>query len=307
MIGVIAYKNQDKIELTKEELRFLYETDEQIIDPQNKEIMSVIQEIRQTRNKAKDLAYLFDCSEEEIGFKPTDLTRQLVYYYELANYICDTEELPKYVFLPKIWKGSIDLSKLTSSKDLKLPERINGSLDLRSITNPEYLILPKYIGDDLFLNSLTTAKNLKFPEHIGGRLNLHSLTTAEGLSLPGNIGSLGLAALTSANGLKFPDYIGWLDLGVTSIEGTILPSHVGNLDFYKLENAEGLKLPKRIDGKLCFYLLKSLKGIELPEYVGEKIYYKGENYSLIELKQLQKYEEVREAIIHPFGHRKRGR
>ncbi len=246
MLTYVYTKFENKVELTKEDLRFLYEIDDKIIgfgyeeDPR-------IQEIKDNRNIRKDLAIAFDCKEEEISFtKEEVLSGNIKYHY-----------------------GDLNLSSLTSAKGLKLPRYIGGDLNLGSLTSAKGLNLPSYIGGNLFLGSLTSAKGLKLPSHIGEGLFLFSLTSAKGLNLPNRIdGSLNLERLTSAKGLNLPRYIGGrLSLkSLTSAKGLELPNYIGgDLDLYSLTNAKGLKLPSHIGGYLSLRSLTSAEGLELPD------------------------------------------
>ena len=250
-LTTIDNKVQKGYELTKEELRFLYEIDDKIEgfgygkDPRIEEIIS-------KRNIKKDLAYIFDCKEEEVclgGYLPKDK-------------------------MTKIYWGSLDLSNLTNAEDLKLPEYIRGDLWLNSLTSAKGLKLPEYIREDLWLNSLTSAEGLTFPKRIEGSLWLSSLTSAEGLTLPEYIGGyLDLRSLTSAKGLDLSNTIigGSLDLGgLTSAESLDLSNtSIGySLDLRSLTSAKGLKLPENFD----------IEKLIVPNYIKEEIKNHPEKY-----------------------------
>ena len=162
-LTTIDNKVQKGYDLTKEELRFLYEIDSKIEGFGYWED-SRIEEIINKRNITKDLACIFDCKEEEV---------------------CLGGDLPKDKTIKVYW-DSLDLSGLTSAEGLKLPDYIGGSLFLDSLTNAEGLKLPEYIKKTFDLFSLTSAEGLKIPKHIGGNLYLKGLTNAEGLKLPEN-------------------------------------------------------------------------------------------------------------------------
>ena len=158
-------KANPSAELSKDQLRFLYELDSKIEgfgymkDPR-------IADILQTRNPKADLAIVLDIPPEKISLTKEEALRgNILYHY-----------------------GYLDLSGLTSAEGLQLPETIGGDLYLSGLTTAEGLQLPETIGDDLYLSSLTTAEGLQLPETIGGDLYLSSLTTAEGLQLPETIG-----------------------------------------------------------------------------------------------------------------------
>ena len=212
MLTYIYTKYQNKGELTKNDLRFLYEIDDEITgfgyerDPR-------IEELLEGRNVRKDLVLIFDCKEENISLtKEEALSGNIIYHY-----------------------GYLDLSNLTSAEGLKLPNEIGGDLHLSSLISAEGLELPNKIGGFLNLFSLTSAEGLELPNKIGGFLNLFSLTSAEGLKLPDKVGeSLYLNSLTSAEGLKLPDKIG------------------GSIYLTALESLDGLDLASSLISKMVF-------------------------------------------------------
>jgi hypothetical protein len=177
----IYTRHKEVGELSKEDLRFIYEIDGPIEgfgyqnDPR-------IEQITNGRDIINDLNYLFEGVEYIDG--NLDLRR-------LTS--ADGLELPDSV------GGHLDLSGLTTADGLKLPDSFGGHLDLRSLTTAEGLTLPTNIGGHLDLRSLTSAEGLELPQSIGGNLSLYGLTSAEGLTLPTSIGGdLKLPSLTSA-------------------------------------------------------------------------------------------------------------
>jgi hypothetical protein len=230
-VTLIETKVQKKEELSKEDLRFMYEIDSKIegfgykTDPRIEEILS-------SRDMKSDLSLATGYSKEQISTTETEaLSGGIKFHY-----------------------GNIYLPSLTSAEGLTLPDSIGGGLYLRSLTSAEGLTLPKSIGGSLYLPSLTSAEGLTLPDSIGGDLGLSSLTSAEGLTLPKSIkGYLNLPSLTSAEGLTLPDSIGGgLYLrSLTSAEGLTLPKSFGGyLALPSLTSAEGLTLPKSIKGDL---------------------------------------------------------
>ena len=262
MLTYIYTKWKNGGDLSKEDLRFLYEIDDIIIgfgyqkDPR-------IGEIIEDRNKREDLSFIFDCSLEQISFTKEEALRgNIIYHY--GNLDLRSLTSAEGLKLPEIVNGYLDLRSLTSAEGLKLPERVNGYLDLRSLTSAEGLKLPERVNRYLDLGSLTSAEGLKLPETIGGYLNLGSLTSAEGLKLPETVnGDLSLRSLTSAEGLKLPETVnGGLYLGsLTSAEGLKLPETIGGyLDLGSLTSAEGLVIPDELNCRVveCPYVNDSL-------------------------------------------------
>ena len=232
-LTTIDNKVQKGYDLTIEELRFLYEVDDEI----------------------EGFGYARDPRIEEIKSK-RDTVVDLNKVFEVVKNI----------------KGDLDLSSLTSAEGLELPETIGGDLDLSGLKSAEGLKLPETIGGDLDLSSLTSAEGLDLSNTIiGDSLDLRSLTSAEGLDLSNTSigGSLDLSSLTSAKDLTLPEYIGGsLDLrSLTSAEGLDLSNtSIGySLDLDGLTSAEGLKLPKTIGGFLYLGWLTSAEGLVLPE------------------------------------------
>lgn len=284
MLTEIYKKYNNNLALTKEELAFLYEIDSKIEgfgydkDPR-------IDEIIRSRYKRRDLAYIFNCKEEQIAFELKELKNKyiIIIYYEgmihLANPdLSDKRCLPKYI------NGNLDMTELKTDKKFVLPERINGGLFLDGLQNVEDSKLPDYIGGLLSIDNLKSARDLQLPKYVRS-LDLESLIDAEGLVLPGRIdGDLFLSGLTDIKNLKLPKYIGGsLSLnGLKNAEGLVLPEYVGGtLNLKGLESAEGLVLPKNPRG-LRLNNLKSAKGLILPEKL----------YGLLNLSSLTSSEEL---------------
>ena len=259
LLTTIDNKVQKGFELTKEELRFLYEIDDQIEgfgydkDPR-------IEEIKSKRNIKQDIAQIFNCIEDEVS---------------IGENMRDLKEIEG----KKVHYGFINLSHLTSAKGLKLPEIVVGDLYFYELTNGDGVKLPEIVGGNLYLRKLTSAKGLKFPKMVGRSLYLDGLTSAEGLELPETIGGdLYLWRLTSAEGLELPQTVeGILDLsGLKSAKGLELPQTVeGTLDLSGLTSAEGLKLPETIGGFLYLRGLTSAEGLKFPKMVGRSLYLDG--------------------------------
>ena len=291
MLTYIYTKHQNKGELTKTDLRFLYEIDNKITgfgykkDPR-------IEELLKGRNVRKDLALIFDCKEENISLTEEEaLSGNIIYHYgdlyldgltsaeglklpdKVGGYL-DLSGLKsaKGLELPNEIGVSLDLSGLRSAEGLKLPDKIEGWLKLNGIRSAEGLELPTEIGGGLWLNSIASAKDLKLPTEIEEDLSLSGLTSAEDLKLPDKIGGyLDLSSLRSAEGLKLPTEIGGgLFLrSLTSAKDLKLPTEIeGDLSLSGLRSAEGLKLPDKIRGDLNLRSLTSAENLELPDKIG---------------------------------------
>ena len=184
LLTLIDKKVNNNIELTLDELKFLYEVDSKIEgfgyekDPR-------INEIKNKRNIKKDCALIFDVKEEEVALSQEE-------WEENQN---------KF----KIFVSDLYLYGLTSADGLVLPQSVGDNLYLSKLTGADGLVLPQSVGGELYLGCLTSAVGIVLPQYIGGNLNLGSLTSAEGLVLPQNVGgNLDLWYLTSAEGLILP-------------------------------------------------------------------------------------------------------
>ena len=251
LLTLIDKKVNDNIDLTLEELKFLYEIDGQIIgfgygkDPR-------IEEIKRKRNERRDYSLIFNVKEEEVALSQKEWLNNP----------------KKFKALP----GNIDLGSLTSADGLVLPQHVGGNIFLRHLTSADGLVLPQHVGGDIYLSSLVSADGLVLPESIGGSIDLSSLTSADGLILSQHVGGdIDLRSLASADGLVLPESIGGrIDLSsLTSADGLILPQHIGGyINLSSLTSAKGLVLPESIGGRINLSSLASAKGLVLPQHVG---------------------------------------
>ena len=315
MLTYIYTKHENEGELTKTDLRFLYEIDDKITgfgyarDPR-------IEELLQERNVRKDLTLVLDCKEKNISLTEEEaLSGNIIYHYGSLwlNNLTNAEGLKfpdkiggdlylrsltsaKGLELPDEIEGDLNLSSLISAEGLKLPDKIGGYLDLNYLTSVEGLKLPNEIGGYLDLSNLTSAEGLKLPDEIRDDLNLSGLTSAEGLKLPDKVGGvLYLSSLISAEGLKLPNEIGgslWLE-GLTSAKGLELPDEIeGDLNLSSLISAEGLKLPDKVGGVLYLNSLTNAEGLKLPNEIGGSLWLEG----LTSAKGLKLPDEIRDGL-----------
>ena len=293
LLTLIDKKVNDNIDLTLEELKFLYEIDGQIIgfgygkDPR-------IEEIKRKRNERRDYSLIFNVKEEEVALSQKEWLNNPKKFKALPGNI-DLGSLTSAdgLVLPQHVGGNIFLRHLTSAEGLVLPQHVGGNIYLSSLASADGLILPQHVGNSIDLSSLTSADGLVLPESIGGRIDLRSLTSADGLILPQHVGnSIDLSSLASAKGLVLPESIGGrIDLkSLTSADGLVLPQHVGSsinlssltsadglvlpqhvggyIDLRSLTSADGLILPKQLDGSIDLRSLTSADGLVLPQHVG---------------------------------------
>ena len=272
LLTLIDKKINNNIELTLDELKFLYEINSKIEgfgykkDPR-------IDEIKKKRKIKKDYALIFDVKEEEVALSQEEW-KQNPNKFKILDSDLYLRHLvkPNGLVLPHHINGSLSLSNLTSAEGLVLPQSVGGYLDIRNLTSAEGLVLPQSVGGDLHLWSLTSAEGLVLPQDFSGNLYLSNLTSAEDLVLPQSVGgNLDLRSLDSAVGLVLPQSVGgnlFLD-NLTSAEGLVLPQNIGgNLDLRSLDSAVGLVLPQSVGGNLFLDNLTSADGLVLPQNVG---------------------------------------
>ena len=255
LLTLIDKKANNNIELTLNDLKFLYEIDSKVEgfgyekDPR-------IDEIKSKRNIKKDYVLIFDVKKEEVALSQEEW-----------------EENPNKF---KVLVSDLYLKTLINATDLVLPRHIIGNLYLNRLTSAKGLVLPQSVGGDLELTRLTSAKGLVLPQNIGGGLYLWSLTSAEGLVLPQDFsGNLDLSGIISPKGLILPRHIDgnlFLDY-LSSTEGLVLPQSVGgNLYLNRLTSAKGLVLPQSVGGDLHLWALTSAEGLVLPQSIGGNLY-----------------------------------
>ena len=292
LLTLIDKKVNKNIELSLEELKFLYETDNEIEgfgyekDPR-------IQEIINKRNQKKDYAFIYNINENEIALTQEEWKENPKQYKILLNdlkldYVTSSKELilPNIIsgnlelkeltnasglILPDIVDGSIRLDSLISAKDLKFPKIINKDLDLSCLFDAENIILPEKIGGNLNLSCLLLTKGIAFPKIIDDNLDLSSLPYAAGLELPEEIGGiLDLSSISDLAGLVLPKTLGGpLSLNsITYVYSFIFPKYMkGSLDLHSLINADELILPQIMDDDLYLNSLVSVKGVIFPNTI----------------------------------------
>lgn len=293
LLTLIDKKVNKNIELSLDELKFLYEIDNEIDgfgykkDPR-------IQEIQSKRNQKKDCALIYNISEDEVALSQNEWESNPKRFKVLLGdleinksnnindffrlkYICgnlylgNLKEANDIIITTKI-SGYIVLNNLTFINNLTINKNIGGYLDLSKLRIAQNLILPEIIGGDLELGCLKKVENLVLPKIVKRGLNLKSLTNAQNLILPEFIGGyLDLSSIQNASNLIIPQNIsGYLSLqNLTTANGLVLPKRVGSfLDLRSLLSADTLVLPLEIGGNLYLDSLTSANGLVFPSYVG---------------------------------------
>ena len=308
LLTLIDKKVNKNIELSLDELKFLYEIDNEIDgfgykkDPR-------IQEIQSKRNQKKDCALIYNISEDEVALSQNEWKSNPKRFKVLLGdleinksnnindffrlkYICgnlyldNLKEANDIIITTKI-SGYIVLNNLTFINSLIINKNIGGYLDLSKLRIAQNLILPEIIGGDLELGCLKKVENLVLPKIVKRGLNLKSLTNAQNLILPEFIGGyLDLSSIQNASNLIISQNIsGYLSLqNLTTANGLVLPKRVGSfLDLRSLLSADTLVLPLEIGGNLYLDSLTSANGLVFPSYVG----------GYIDLRSLQSAEGLK--------------
>ena len=308
LLTLIDKKVNKNIELSLDELKFLYEIDNEIDgfgykkDPR-------IQEIKNKRNQKNDCLLIFNVKESEVALSQNEWESNPKRFKVLLGdleinksnnindffrlkYICgnlylgNLKEANDIIITTKI-SGYIVLNNLTFINNLTINKNIGGYLDLSKLRIAQNLILPEIIGGDLELGCLKKVENLVLPKIVKRGLNLRSLTNAQNLILPEFIGGyLDLSSIQNASNLIISQNIsGYLSLqNLTTANGLVLPKRVGSfLDLRSLLSADTLVLPLEIGGNLYLDSLTSANGLVFPSYVG----------GYIDLRSLQSTEGLK--------------
>ena len=185
-LTMIYNKNKDNQELTKEDLRFLYEIDGPMVHlgfhKDNR-----IEEIISTRDIRKDLSHIFDCKESEIALNQEKLLanpEQIVVLWNNLKVFSESVNFPKLKYI----RGYADFRKLKSAEGLENLQTIGGYADFNSLESAEGLSCLQTIGGIADFRKLKSAKGLSSLERIGKDAKFDNLRSAEGLSRLETIG-----------------------------------------------------------------------------------------------------------------------
>ena len=273
----IDQKVKDNLELTMEELEFLYEIKTKIEgfgygeDPR-------IEEIKKRRNIKKDYALIVDCKEENIGTELADFddeNKKIICYIGDLEY--EGKTVPTSFRHLKCISGHAVFKFLQSAKGLENLQIVGRNLNLKSLTSAKGLENLQTIGRSLFLNSLTSAKGLENLQTVGWYLYLDSLTSAKGLENLQTVGwNLCLDSLTSAEGLENLQTVGksLFINSLTSAEGLENLQTVGwDLHLDSLTSAKGLENLQTVGWNLYLDSLTSAKGLDNLQTIGRNAYF----------------------------------
>ena len=281
----------NNIELTKEKLRFLYEIDSKIEgfgygdDPR-------VKEIRDKRNNKKDLAFVFNCKEENIGTKLSDFeNNDIICFYGDLEYddkaLTDNfrnlqciignayfYNLSSAIGLENLQSigGDVYFTRLCSAIGLENLQSIGGFAGFINLSSAEGLENLQSVGGEAFFSGLSNAIGLENLQSIGGHVHFDDLTNAEGLEKLQSIGGCaGFDNLTNAEGLENLQSVGREAFfnrlsNARGLEN--LQSIGGYARFDNLTNAEGLENLQSIGGHARFDNLTNAKGLGNLQSIG---------------------------------------
>lgn len=247
----IHNKIQEGNELTRKDLRFLYELDGKIDgfgyekDPRINEILNRRDSIR------ADIAYILEIDESQVSFDMEEFYKgDIIYHY--GDFVSNNDELINKN-LPRYIRGTLELEGCDNMIGFKLPKFIGGDLSL-DYTKIDGFLFDGYIGGSIYLDNLEEVINTRFPEHVFEHFSLSSVT--------------------KIHNTVFPLYVG-RDFSLDSaqyLSGVRLSEHIGDdLDLDSLKNAIGCILPKSIGKTFWCRGLQTYEGLELPIYIGDDI------------------------------------
>ena len=274
LLARLGDKINNDIELTKKELRFLYEIDSKIesfyhiADPKK-------EELKAKRNIKKDLAYIFGCKEENIGTNITDFdTNKIIYYYGTLEW--EKEFVPNTFRNLKRIIGGASFPNLTSADGLNNLQQVDGA-NFSNLTNAEGLNNLRNIRGGAIFSNLIYAKGLNNLRNISAQAYFPKLTNAEGLNNLQYIGNYAFfSSLKSAKELNSLKYIGE-DANFSSLISAqgldSLQNIVGGSDFSSLPEAKGLNNLRNIGEHAGFSNLISAKGLDNLQSIEEIAYF----------------------------------
>ena len=159
----IVSKNSEGEELSKEDLRFLYEIDGEI-NCFGKSKDADILKLKKDRDKKSDYGKIYGCPREMVGICPEDLEKKTYVY--VGNIEINSEELSTDFNCPAIVLGNFEAPYLTTSKGLDNLSIVGGNLVISRIEDTKSLNNLKVVSGDLYAGSLN--KDDISLESIGG-------------------------------------------------------------------------------------------------------------------------------------------
>ena len=244
-LGNIYEKNLKGLNLSKDELVFLYEIKDMIQsfgylkDPR-------IAAIINSRNIQKDLACALDCSIEEISIDKEQALQGNIRYHFGDLDLSDVSSLPEGVIFPEEISEDLRLDSLTKfPHKFTLPKVVLGELCLNSLVElPKDVVFPEVLIA-LSLDSLAELPNyVVFPEDVNLSLN-NLVKLPKNFIFPEGLGDLSLNRLMElSKNVVFPKIVS--NLSMNSVrelpKNFVFPKIFGELHMDSL-----VEFPKDID------------------------------------------------------------
>lgn len=178
----IDRKQNSGIDLSKKELKFLYEI-EKAVDGFGMVKDPRIEEIKQKRNQKKDYATIFDIPEEALAFvysieELEEVKDKKVIY--CGDLIMDDDYRDNHIFESiLVVTGNLNVSSLKTSKPIKNIHSIGGTFMADELEDVSYLNQLSCIGGFAILPKVEDVKGLENLIYIGGNANLKNAKNIE--------------------------------------------------------------------------------------------------------------------------------
>lgn len=189
-LTMISKKIENKLELTREDLIFIYEINGKINGFGNRKDPR-IEKIINTRNKKKDLSIIFRCNEKNIACDLRDLINNpneiICYYGDLnarflkkfnynfknltcivGNFIWKEEQKIKGFENIQVVTENIDCPNLRTSSSFNKLEKVGGKVDFSNLEELENIPKLSYIGGNLYIKEEIWNQNLENKIEIKG-------------------------------------------------------------------------------------------------------------------------------------------
>lgn len=180
----IDRKQNSGIDLSKKELKFLYEI-EKAIDGFGMVKDPRIEEIKQKRNQKKDYATIFDIPEEELALVHSieeleEVKDKKVIYCGDLIMDDDYDYRDNHIFESiLVVTGNLNVSSLKTSKPIKNIRSVGGMFMADELEDVSYLNQLSCIGGFAILPKVKDAKGLENLIYIGGNANLKNVKNTE--------------------------------------------------------------------------------------------------------------------------------
>lgn len=241
-------KKKYEIEFNKEDLEFIYNYDADK-DGFGYNEDNRINILKEGRNIKQDLAKIYNCKEAQVALSIDDLKRNDIVVYQGDLNLGTLHELNDIV-IPKYVLGNVDLSLLTSSKNLEKLTYVKGDLKLFNLLETSSLSNLERVNGNLYLSNLLSSyglQNLKIVDRGAYFTKLKDASYLKELTYIGEIGNF--SELEDSTGLEHLEEIGW------------------NAIFNSLKNTKGLTSLRKIGWHGNFFELEDTEGLEKLEVI----------------------------------------